>query len=91
MTNTIIEIILMIVSIILLVNICKGRSWDYKTRIRVYCAIYHNESLYIDTKKKNVEQYIEDMCRGYSMYGKKGFKIKIKYMSKLKYSLTKEL
>lgn len=89
MQDTIIGILLMIISILFLIRICKGKSCDYKSRIRVYCAILEDEIWYVDTKRKKVIDFIEEICKEYEVK-KKEFKIVIKYMSKLKYSLMRE-
>jgi len=87
MIDTIIGIILTIISLLILMQLCKGKSWDYKTRIRVYCATYHGDIYYVNTIRKYVERYIED----FGGEKKKEIKIIIKYMSKLKYSLMQEI
>jgi hypothetical protein len=93
MTNieTVVGVILSILSIALLIKMCKGRSCDYKTRIRVYEAIYAKEICFVDTKHSEVVKYVEDTCKEYPDYKKKDFKIVIKYMSKLTYSLMREI
>lgn len=86
MSDNILAVILSIVSITLLIMMRKGKTYDYKTRIRVYCAVYHDEIFFADTVRKNVVRYIKELGEG----GEKP-EIKIKYMSKLKYSLLQEL
>ena len=91
MSDTIIMCLLALISVIVLIRMCKGGSCDYKTRIRVYEAIYAKEICFIDTKRTKVVKYIDETCKEYPDYKKKDFKIVIKYMSKLKYSLMREL
>lgn len=91
MNDLIVLISLIIISIFVISRLCKGGSCDYKTRIRVYEAVYAKEICFVDTKKQEVIKYIDDTCKEYSDYKKKDFKIVIKYMSKLKYSLMREL
>lgn len=88
--DILIGIILSVISILILFKMCKGNSCDYKTRIRVYCAIHTDgEILFVDTLRKNVVKYIEDVCDEYKEYKKKDIGIKIRYMSKLTYSLMR--
>ena len=91
MSDTIIMCLLALISVVVLIRMCKGGSCDYKTRIRVYEAIYAKEICFVDTKRTEVVKYIDETCKEYPDYRKKDFKIVIKYMSKLKYSLMREL
>ena len=86
MIDRLIQGLLILVSLIILFKICRGNSCDYKTRIRVYCAVYHDEIFYVDTIRINVVNYIKSLGEG----GEEP-EIKIRYMSKLKYSLMREL
>lgn len=91
MSDLIVMSILVLISVVVLIRMCKGGSCDYKTRIRVYEAIYAKEICFVDTKRPEVVRYIDETCKEYPDYKKKDFKIVIKYMSKLKYSLMREL
>jgi hypothetical protein len=90
MSDILILWILSVISLIVFIKMCKGGSCDYKTRIRVYEAVYEGEICFVDTKRPAVVAYIDETCKEYD-YDKKKFKIVIKYMSKLKYSLMREL
>ena len=91
MNDMLLLICLVIMSIFVISRLCKGGSCDYKTRIRVYVAMYANEMCYVDTKRKEVASHIKMLCEEYVGYAEKDFKIKVKYMSKLTYSLMREL
>ena len=85
-TDFIICAILIFISVILLISMCKENSFDYKKRIRVYCAIYHDEIYYANTIRSKTVKYIKELGDSIEQP-----EIKIKYMTKLEYSLTKTL
>lgn len=89
--DNIVLTILAIVSLLIFRKLCKGGSCDYKTRIRVYVAMYAKEICFVDTKRKEVVTHIKMLCDEYVGYAEKDFKIITKYMSKLTYSLMREL
>ena len=79
MNDIIVMTILGLLSLVVLIRMCKGGSCDYKTRIRVYEAVYAKEICFVDTKHSEVVKYVEETCKEYPDYKKKDFKIVIKY------------
>ena len=71
MNDTIIMCLLALIFVAVLIRMCKDDSCDYKTRIRVYEAIYAKEICFVDTKRTEVVKYIDETCKEYPDYKKK--------------------